>query len=209
VKGDDLYVGFSDGTFASLRVSDGTIRWERTLNQARKFNDVNATAVLMDDGLLFVPSYDGALNVLKASGGETVWRFDAGGARKIQYDAERIYLSSSSGAVYAIEKNAPKQIWKFELDEGVPSDVVLADNGYLYVASSSHYLYVLNKQTGKALTRFYVGYGCGFSPTLGFDAARRRLYALSAAGNLYSFKVVAPEKVNTAAAPKSVLRTAP
>ena len=38
---------------------------------------------------------------------------------------ERIYLPSSDGNVYALQKSNAKVLWKFELDKGVPTQLVV------------------------------------------------------------------------------------
>lgn len=190
VDDGEVIAGMSDGFLVSVSQEDGALKWERKLQLTNKFMDVDAAPVLMGD-TLYEPSYDGALYAMKRKGGETIWRFDAGGARKVSIDDQAIYLPSSNGTVYALAKANAKVLWQFELDRGVPTSITLTDR-YVIFASSHQYLYVLDKVTGKGLYRYNVGDGSGFSTNPTYDKANGSLYMLSMAGNLYQFHIRKP-----------------
>jgi outer membrane protein assembly factor BamB len=192
VDGNEVIAGLSDGFLVALSVEEGQLKWERKLHQPGKFVDVDAHPIL-DNGLLYVPSYDGALYALKRQGGDVVWRFDAGGSKTVGLDGGRVFLPSSDGNIYALQKNNAKVLWKFELDKGVPTRLVVTDR-YVIAGSSFQYLYVIDKETGKGVYRFNVGYGSGFSGSPAFDPATQRLYMLSQIGNLYSFQLRKPPR---------------
>lgn len=192
VDGNEVIVGLSDGFLVALSVPEGQLKWERKLHQASKFTDVDAHPVL-DGGVLYVPSYDGALYALKRQGGEILWRFDAGGSRRVSVDGDVVYLPSSDGYIYALQKNNSKVLWKFELDRGTPTQLVVTDR-YVIVGSSHQYLYVMDKKTGQGLYRFNAGYDSGFAGSPAYDPVRERLYLLSQAGNLYAFQVRKPPR---------------
>lgn len=187
VDGNEVIAGMSDGYLIAVSLEEGTLKWERKLQITNKFTDVDAGPVLVGD-TIFQPSYDGALYALKRKGGETVWRFDAGGARTITVDESVIYLPSSNGSVYALSRANAKVLWQFEMDRGVPSQIVVTDR-YAIFASSHQYLYVVDKLTGKGLYRYNVGDGAGVSTNPTFDKATDSLYLLSMAGNLFQFKI--------------------
>ncbi|MBS1961471.1 MAG: PQQ-binding-like beta-propeller repeat protein [Bdellovibrionales bacterium] len=187
VDAGEVIAGMSDGFIVAVSQEDGALKWERKLQITNKFMDVDAAPVLMGD-TIYEPSYDGALYAMKRKGGETVWRFDGGGARKVSVDDAAIYLPSSNGTVYALAKANAKVLWQFELDRGVPTSIVLTDR-FVIFASSHQYLYVLDKATGKGLYRYNVGDGSGFSSNPVYDKATDSFYILSMAGNLYQFNV--------------------
>lgn len=187
VDGNEVIAGMSDGFIVALSLEEGTLKWERKLQITNKFTDVDASPVLSGD-TIYQPSYDGALYALKRKGGDTVWRFDAGGARKVTIDDQVIYLPSSNGTVYALSKANSKVLWQFDLDRGVPTQIITTDR-YVIFASSHQYLYVLDKTTGKGLYRYNVGDGSGFSGNPTYEKDSQSLYLLSMAGNLYQFKI--------------------
>jgi outer membrane protein assembly factor BamB len=190
VDGNEVIAGMSDGFIVAVSLEEGTLKWERKLQISQKFTDVDASPILNGDAIL-IPSYDGALYSLKRQGGEVLWRFDAGGARKVTLDDKTIFLPSSDGAVYALSRESGKQLWKFEIDRGTPTQITTTDR-YAIFASSHQYLYVVDKETGKGLYRYNVGDGSGFSSNPLYEAKNRAIYALSMAGNLYQFKIREP-----------------
>lgn len=192
VDGGEVLAGLSDGFIVALGLQDGSLKWERKLHQASKFTDVDAHPRI-ENGVLYVPSYDGALYALKRQNGEVIWRFDAGGSKDAVTEGDKLYLPSSDGTIYALQKNSAKVLWKFAMDRGVPTQLVVTDK-YLIVGSSFQYLYVIDKETGKGVYRYNAGYGSGFAGSPAYDAANQRLYFLSHAGNLYSFMIRKPPR---------------
>ncbi len=187
VDGTEVLAGLSDGFLVTLSAEDGQLKWERKLHQGIKFTDVDAHPVLEND-VIYQPSYDGALYALKRKNGEIIWRFDAGGSKDVAVDGAKLFLPSSDGTIYALQKSNAKVLWKFELDHGTPTQLVLTDK-YVIVGSSFQYVYVLDKETGKGLYRYNVGNDSGFAGSPAYDPAHRRIYFLSHAGNLFAFRI--------------------
>lgn len=192
VDGNEALVGLSDGFLVSLSVADGQLKWERKLHSGSKFTDVDAHPIV-EEGVIYVPSYDGALYALKRQGGAILWRFDAGGSKQVVLQDKNIYLPASDGTIYALQKDNAKVLWKFDLDRGSPTQLVVTDQ-YVIVGSSYQYLYAIDKNTGKGVYRYNVGFGSGFSGAPAYDSASRRLYLLSGAGNLYAFALRSPPR---------------
>jgi outer membrane protein assembly factor BamB len=145
----------------------------------------------LENGIIYIPSYDGALYALKRQGGEVFWRFDAGGSKDAVLEENRVFLPSSDGHVYALQKDNAKVLWQFELDRGTPTQLVVTDK-VIIVGSTFQYLYVIDKETGKGLYRFNAGYDSGFSGSPAYDPSTHRVYFLSSAGNLYAFELRQP-----------------
>lgn len=192
IDNNEVITGLSDGFVVGLSVNDGQLKWERKLHQGTKFTDVDAKPVL-DNSVLYIPSYDGALYALGRQNADVLWRFDAGGSRTVVVEDARLFLPSSDGRVYALQKSNGKELWRFDLDGGTPTQLVVTDR-YVIVGSSFQYLYVLDKNTGKGLYRYNVGFDSGFGGAPAFDADSGRLYILSHGGNLMAFEVRKPQK---------------
>lgn len=187
VDQNEVIVGLSDGFLVGLSLEEGQLKWEKRLHFGSKFTDVNAHPTL-DQGVIYVPSYDGALYALKRTGTDILWRFDAGGSRDVTVDGQRLILPSSDGNVYALQKDSGKVLWKFPLDSGTPTRVAVTEQ-YVIIGSSYRYLYVVDKNTGQGLYRFNSGHSSGFRGAPIYDATHQRVYVLSSAGNLYAFQM--------------------
>lgn len=192
VDGNEVLAGLSDGFLVTLSIEEGRLKWERKLHTAARFTDVNAHPVL-DNGVIYIPSYDGALYALRRLDGEIIWRFDAGGSKNVFIDDQKIYLPSSDGNIYCLQKSNSKILWKFPLDRGAPTNLIVTDK-YVVFGSTYQYLYAVDRNTGAGLYRFNAGYGSGFSGTPVFDSVNQRIYTLSGAGNLYAFSLRQPPR---------------
>jgi outer membrane protein assembly factor BamB len=192
VDGSEVIAGLSDGFLVSLSINDGQLKWERKLHTGTKFTDVDAHPVL-ENGVIYIPSYDGALYALKRAGGDVIWRMDVGGSKRVVVDEDRLYFPASDGNVYCVQKSSGKVNWQFELDGGTPTQLAVTDQ-LVIVGSSFQYLYAIDKKTGKPLYRFNVGNGSGFHGSPAFDPASQQVYILSGAGNLFNFEIRKPPR---------------
>ena len=186
IVGDAVWVGFADGALVALARKDGKVLWEKQLNSNKRFSNVNAEFVMKDD-VVYVPAYDNALYALSAKNGSTIWvRENLGGSKKVTVADQVLYASSSDGELHALDLKTGNDLWKFEMDLGIPSDVVVFSK-HVVVASSSEYLYALEKDTGKLAYRYQIGYNSGFSGGIAVDSTRNWIYVLSKGGNLLAF----------------------
>lgn len=186
VIGDAVWVGFADGALVALSRKEGKVLWEKQLNTNKRFSNVNAEFLLKDD-VVYVPAYDNALYALNAKTGSPLWVVDnIGGSKKVTIAGDVLYAPSSNGFVYALDAKTGKELWKFELDQGIASNIIVTDKHLLF-SSSNEYLYGLEKETGKLVYRFQIGFGSGFSGGIAFDPVKSSLYVLSRGGNLLSF----------------------
>src|SRR5262249_37380372 len=146
-----VYAGFSDGYLVALNSRDGSMIWERKLNNNLKFVDVDATPAVEEDHI-WISSFDGALFCLSRSDGQVQWRLDEGGAVPVSINGDILYFASVNQSVYALNKKTGVQIWKYSYDEklGVPTQAVLY-KGLVVFGTSDSQLMILNEQTGKLL----------------------------------------------------------
>ncbi len=185
VDGDNILIGLSDGYVVSLGSKEGNLIWERRLNSGSRMNDVDANAIV-SDGHIFMSAYDGAFYTLNKKSGDIQWKVDGGGARTPLLQPNRIVVPGSDGIIRALDPESGKELWKFALDGGTPTEVIAIDQS-LAVGSSYRYLYVLDAETGRAVYRFDCGDGSGITAPLTYDPETRQLYVLTSSGNLMSF----------------------
>ncbi len=187
VVGDSVWIGFADGALVALSRKDGKVLWEKQLNTNRRFSGIQAE-FLEKDGIVYVPAYDQALYALNSKTGTMLWvRDGVGGARKVTLANGVLYAPDSAGGLHALDPASGKEIWKFQVDHGVPSEVVVTER-HVVVSSTHEYLYALDRASGRLLYRYQVGYGSGFTGGMAFDSSRNELYAFSRGGNLYGFQ---------------------
>lgn len=181
---NQVLVGFSDGYLVALNLADGNLKWEVKVHSGTKFTDVDALPMI-EDRRIYIPSYDGSLYALEAANGKVLWHVDVGGSRKVVIEDKTLYLASSDGHVYALNKDSGKILWKFELDRGVPTDLVLRQN-YVAFGGSQEYFYVIHKGDGSLAYRFDAGLRSGFISAPAQSG--NEIFILSGYGNVYTFR---------------------
>lgn len=187
VDKNEVIVGMSDGYVVALSLEEGQLKWQRKLHDGIKFTDVDAEPLLVDQ-TIYVPSYDGALYALKRGTGEIIWKFEHGGSKQPAVAGDLIFMPSSEGTIYAVKRSNGQVLWKFELDGGTPTPLVVTKN-FVAFGSTHQYFYVLDRESGKALYRYNIGYGNGFYGSPAYDPVKKMIFTLSSGGNLYSFRL--------------------
>lgn len=185
VIGSNLYVGFSDGSFVALDKTRGTVVWEQSLNQNKRFRDVDATPVA-DGERIFVSSFDGALYCLDRKDGTVYWRLEEGGHAPVLIEKDILYYGTSTGKMMAIDKASGKALWTNDQVRGVASSPVLY-RGLLVYGESQGSLKILDARTGHEVSEYKTGRGVTSSPYL--DKATGDIYFMSANAVLYALEL--------------------
>jgi outer membrane protein assembly factor BamB len=184
---DILYTGFSDGYLVALNAGDGSVVWERQLNNTSRFRDVDAAPVL-DADRIYISSFDTGLFALSRADGQVIWRNEEGGVYPVTIDREMLYFSSSLGHVMALNKSTGKEIWKKKLPTGIATQPVLY-RGMLLYGESQGPLRAVRPQDGTEITHYDAGRGISSNPIIDFD--RGEIFFSSNQGNLYVLKLSA------------------
>lgn len=184
-----IWAGFSDGVLVGLNPDSGAVEIEKSLRDNSKFMDLDAKVLGWRDGLLVV-TYDGRLRYLTKDA-SVIWEFPAGGARAPIVDGSgTIYLPSSDGAVYAIEGQSGKELWKSILPRGVPTSISLVNGGkQILVGGSEERLFLLEAKNGTLLETRRLGRGSGVYAPIAVDQKNSKFYVLTNFSRLYEFQL--------------------
>lgn len=190
LRGETLFVGFSDGYLSALNAKSGQVRWEVLLNRNKRFRDVDTTP-LVDGDRLYVAGYDDKLYCLSAERGDILWRLERGGYAGVTMDGGRLYYPTSNGEVLALEKESGREVWSYKVPNGIASSVAFY-KGLLVFGESGGPLRFLQAGSGKAVTSFEPGRGIFSTPLVEEKAGR--VYFISNEANVYALEVgwVAP-----------------
>lgn len=184
VKDGSLIVGFSDGYLVSLNAKTGSLQWESLLNKNKRFRDIDSPAVI-DGEFVYVTGYDSHLYCVRWKTGDLVWKSEPGGYGKVLIKEDRLFYSSSTGEVLAIDKKNGNVLWRYKLEDGIATSPVFYKN-YLAIGESQGALKLLNAETGKEVSQLSPGRGI-FSP-ISVDEEKDELYFLSNSALLYKIK---------------------
>jgi len=197
VDGDRVIDGFADGYLLGFQAADGIETFKTLLQKGERFTDVDATP-LIDGDFIFVVSFGGTLYCLGREDASVRWTYRVGGVQRVAVSGDKVFLSDDQGFVHAVNKKTGEKIWAFDLREHdqelslarsprrqlkIPT-VPLPFFGVLLVASSNGYLYALDPGTGKALWRYWPGYGV----TAAMTQQGQSIYIHSNYGTLYCLR---------------------
>lgn len=183
---ETLYAGFSDGYLVALNSNDGSVVWERQLNNTARFRDVDAAPVL-DADRIYISSFDTGLFALSRADGQVIWRNEEGGVYPVTIDRDNLYFSSTLGHVMALNKSSGKEIWRKKIATGIATQPLLY-RGMLLYGESQGPLRAVRPQDGSEITNYDPGRGVTANPTI--DVDRNEIFFSSGQGNLYVLRLV-------------------
>ncbi len=184
LKDGNLFVGFSDGTLVSLNAKTGNLQWELPLNKNKKFRDVDASPII-DGDLIYVSGYDDKLYCINAKKGDIQWKIDGGGYYAVTIYNEKIYYSTTTGEVWALQKSNGQKIWSYQLKEGIATQVKIYKGLAVFGESQGH-LRFLDANTGKQISSFDPGRGIMSTPSI--DDKNNYVYFISGEANVYAIE---------------------
>ncbi|MET0404501.1 MAG: PQQ-binding-like beta-propeller repeat protein [Cystobacter sp.] len=184
VRGQSVWVGFSDGSLVSLDVTDGSVRWEKSLaaSGTLQFMDVDTSPVLDASGRVYAASYSGGLYALDAETGDVVWNTVAAGFTSLMVHGD-VVIATGDDRLDAYLADNGRLIWSRPLDERAGLDAVLA-KGMILVPAQRALLFV-DPRTGRSRVAWNPGKGISAPPRI----VGNRAYVLSNNGYLYSLRL--------------------
>lgn len=158
---------------------------------------ITSTPALVEDGTLYVGSWDGGLYAFNSSTGKLKWRFNCHnnvGSSPIIAENGIIYTADSNGLVWAINPNGTEK-WRYDTNGGnIWGDGVLGDDGTYYVGTWDNYFFAINSN-GTLKWKFKTGKiikgsaSIADDGTIYFGCYDDYLYALNPDGTLkWKFK---------------------
>ena len=180
-----IYVGFSDGHFSAFNAESGREIWSKRIGDDKKFNDVDATAVVTPKCVL-VSSYANALYCLDKNSGSILWRHDHGGFNAVLAHKGKIYYPTGAGEIHVLDAPSGKLLKRILIKKGLATEVI-AYKDWLIYGESGGSVVLRNKNTLATQARFFPGRGLFAKPTL--DSEKGEIYIQSNDANLFKLKV--------------------
>lgn len=183
IDGNLLYIGFSDGTLAAFDKTNGFLKWERSFSGAKnRFKDLDSTPVVSGDHI-YVTTFSGGLFCLKKSSGDIIWQNEDGSASGVVVAANKLFYSSASNSIIALDASTGKQIWSYKVKAGIASRPLLHKE-LVIAGTSSGPVVVLSALNGEYLAEYSTGWGVSSQATV--DSETQTLYVSSNYGYLYA-----------------------
>ncbi len=162
VMGDRLIVGFSDGKLAAFRLDNGELLWEKTIatpggrGLMDQLVDISADPVL-DQGTLYVVTFQGNLAALNRVTGETRWEKPLSSYTGMVTTPRAVVVTDAEGMVWAFDKTDGHVLWcqgglKYR-DVTAPA---LQTCEFIVVADKKGYVHWLSTRNGEWMARIKV-----------------------------------------------------
>ncbi len=153
VKGDLVIAGFDDGKISAFSRVDGRTVWETTVShptgrtEIERLVDIDGQFII-EDGIIFVSSYQGKLAAIQAIDGSVLWSRNFSSYQSIVADEDALYLSSDNSHIWSIDRRTGSAFWKQEALQArkITAPLIIGDN--LVVADLEGYVHWLDKSDG-------------------------------------------------------------
>ncbi len=111
------YVPIDSGKVVALKLEDGTIKWEQTVNIANGRNELDRIAdidgaVAYASGDLFLAGFNGTTTNVSAQTGQPVWNYTAGSVAGLTLSNRAVFLTDSNSNVIALDRRSGAELWK-------------------------------------------------------------------------------------------------
>ncbi len=189
-EGGMLVTGFDNGKVVAIGASSGEPLWIVNVAAAGETTFVDADGTPWFDrqaGEVIVSGVSTGVYGLALADGAQRWFRPVKGAGSVvgAADGTLIFASSLEG-VFAIERGG-RLLWRQQQDPGTLSTPVVIGES-VYVGHSEQGMVAFDVITGELLARLEIGSGISGAPV--YDAATRRLYAISNRALFLAYRVV-------------------
>ena len=146
----------------------------------------------MDQGVIYLGSYDNNLYAVDATNGKLLWKFATEGSivsRPVLADFTAMF-GSEDNRFYAVSTRTKQLLWNFATEEPIRSSPAVSE-GHVFFGSDDGYVYAVNLSTNRLSWRFEAGGPMRSSPVVAAD----HLYFGTELGDFYCLDFDWPGKV--------------
>src|SRR3989338_6773641 len=115
-----IFIGFSDGYFYAFNAFNGSVFWFKKLAEEGKFIDIDVPPLVSSKDVI-VATYDGNIYALQLATGNVKWKYKNWDINGLTSNEKAVYLTSSSGVVFCLNRNTGEKLWDSQLSSGTPT----------------------------------------------------------------------------------------
>lgn len=116
-------------------------------------DEIRSTPAI-ENGIVYIGSYDNNLYALNVSGGDFLWKYPTEGgivSRPVVYDGN-VYFGSEDGRMHVVSARSGKILWSYFTDRAVRSSPRICE-GHVFIGSDDQNLHAVNALTGRRAWR--------------------------------------------------------
>lgn len=158
---DKLVVGFASGKIAVISKADGSMDWAEDVAKAKGRSDLQrmidiSADPIVEDGVIYAVSYQGNLSAMSFDTGQMLWQIPMSSHAGMVKSKDKLFVSTTSGAITAIDKITGEVAWSQEELAGRDLSKPSIIKNMLLVGDEDGMMHVLDLDSGKILSRFKV-----------------------------------------------------
>ena len=153
---DNVYIARDDGNLISLNSDTGKLNWLSLIsprsgrNDLESLRDVEMTPII-DQGVLFVGFYQGDLAAVDVITGGIIWKIPLSVHSNINLDTSNVYVASSKGTLYSIDRYDGSINWDIVLNEDLLYTEPHIIGKKIITFSTKGDIAVIDRETGNLL----------------------------------------------------------
>ena len=153
---DNVYIARDDGNLISLNSDTGKLNWLSLIsprsgrNDLESLRDVEMTPII-DQGVLFVGFYQGNLAAVDVITGGIIWKIPLSVHSNINLDTSNVYVASSKGTLYSIDRYDGSINWDIVLNEDLLYTEPHIIGNKIITFSTKGDIAVIDRETGTLL----------------------------------------------------------
>ena len=193
LAGNRVFAGTGSGRVVALDLVSGSPVWERRVaeptgrSELDRLVDVDGNLIL-ENGGLFVSTFQGKLAVLDEDSGRIYWDFDISSANMMSSLGGVLFVADNQGVVRAVDQRTGNELWKQEGLIARQLTGTAIHNDLVVVGDRQGYLHWLDPQTGNFVARRrHDPDGFAATPMVYGDV----LYVVSADGEVAAYRLKA------------------
>ncbi|HWK53072.1 MAG TPA: outer membrane protein assembly factor BamB [Hyphomicrobiales bacterium] len=153
-----VIAALANGSVISVALDNGTLRWEERVaiptgrSEIDRMVDIDGTLVLFD-GQLLAPSYQGYLAVIDPVTGQTRWRVEESTSGGASFGFGNVYLSGADDVVRAYRVGQDAPVWSNDQMKRRRLSSPQGFSNYVAVGDADGYVHLLAQSNGRFVAR--------------------------------------------------------
>jgi outer membrane protein assembly factor BamB len=170
IKYGAVFIGTPAGRVVAVDLKTGKLYWDSIVAIARgrgeleRMIDVD-TAILVQDGIVFVSAFNQGIIALSAETGHVIWRRDINSMADFTLHGENLLVADSDGVLWSLSTKNGATFWKQERYRDYGFNGLSVHNNFLVARRNDSHLVWLNADEGKVITEIDLKRWYDYFPT--------------------------------------------
>ena len=158
ISGDRVFAGLSNGKLIALDVRNGNRLWETTIAVAKGRSELERIvdldgAIRMQDGVIYLASYQGRLAAVNADTGRIIWVRDLSSYQALEIGQSELYFTDNQSRIWSLDLKTGATLWRQNklLGRALTGPVIQSD--YIAIGDYQGFIHWLKREDGDIAAR--------------------------------------------------------